>query len=955
MKERDDTFIKMAGRRVIPYLRFQRLLIGLYTVMMVFGGVLFVVNYTGECCINNRCTVGISDLVPQHDLLCLSSSQNVEHEDPRLYAHFLATLLFSFATLFVARGVKRGERMSLTGLRRMVCAMLKCDRILSPWRFDAATDEPASTRIPRQAFSVMIRHVPVTMNHKTDGVHRDLQMRMTEYCHSVGRDWEVLDVSVHATEGAATCTAFVTFKQAISAQEFVASHRAKYKREFLQVRRWKAVDRPGVVRLPMPPQEFDMEEWQVSQGPDPADVEWDYLNLSGLESSLRTLLSFSILMPIAILLSFTIPIATQVADISNVFFRQIQLTQFQLRVPQSQVAGGLQKVLIDRECGESCALMSKYFPTLIQVILNIGLVPAVIDLLAPFEGHYLRNQLYRSVLRKNIVIMFFTILICPTITLATANDLVVFVQQWWYSVQKNGEPSRCGGESPVSGGWLGKMDAPISWASDSLGQAFLEDSGPFFMLFMLQATTLGTAAALSLFPLAGWTCCNFCLPGCLLGHRRILWEFPVEFNYTLCLVSYAVVLTYSVAFPSITLIGWFFGVLRHWTDRYTLLFAHQGNLDRHFADEDDEEGTEKRRRSEVFVCNTVGNTLLFSVVLFDVSMLGFFKIKDPKLFLAMVIIMFVVFIYTIYKSCEAVHTHPTQRFGSDERPGVTVGDTVQSPVSPRRNSPVGGTSTAPTFSRRTHATDRRRLVSPLPTTGCTEPLSSPPAGSPPVLSPFLGTWPLPALALARRADTGLRAGSATAKAATTARAPTTGPVLSPATSDDLNASLLSDAPSDAGDGERTGDSSRSIRFASDISSSDGSSGATGAVAVPSSRTEPFAQSWEASPRNPQVCPPSRRHSWPAWRSSVFCCPADAPFNDVESGRGEQALLRQTDHATQDSDGGTRCAAVVPQTHTSVAACSNPRVGRSRLNARGLPANAARSTARRCVGASMFVV
>ena len=59
-------------------------------------------------------------------------------------------------------------------------------------------------------------------------------------------------------------------------------------------------------------------------GPDPADVEWDYLNLSGLESSLRTLLSFSILMPIAILLSFTIPIATQVADISNVFFRQIQ-------------------------------------------------------------------------------------------------------------------------------------------------------------------------------------------------------------------------------------------------------------------------------------------------------------------------------------------------------------------------------------------------------------------------------------------------------------------------------------------------------------------------------------------------------------------------------------------------------------------------------------------------------
>jgi hypothetical protein len=653
MLEPDETFIKMTGRRVIPYLRFLRLLIGLYALMTVISIALGAVNLFGTCCESHLCGAGVTDLVPTNDFMCTSSSQNIAQNQWQLYVHFTGVVIFSCATVFVARGVKRGDRMSFSGLLRCFVAILKCQRPMSPWRFDQATSGDARefARIPRQAFSAMIRFVPITLHQQNDGVHKDMQTRLAEYCESVGCGWEVLDVNVHTTAGNSTCTAFVTFAQATQAQEFVASHRAKYQTGWVTVRPFRAQPRPaGVRKLPTPPMEFDMQEWQVAPGPDPADIEWDYLNISYLESCVRETVSFSVLIPVSILLSFSIPIATQVADLSNAFFSKVNLREIQLKIPQSQMEGALTNVSVDSECGEYCALMSKYLPTLVQVILNVGLVPAIIDFLAPLEGHYLKNQLYRSVLRKNMFLLLFTILICPTVALSTASDLLQYVRSAFNDEQCSAQ----GADYGPNYDWMKDLNRPFAWASDSIGQAFLENNGPFFILFMLQAWVLGTAAALCLMPYAGWTCCNACLPRSLLGcipGGRFLWEFPLEYNYAINCTIYAVILTYSVAFPSIIPIGLCFGVFRYGTDRYTLLFAHQGNLDRHFADEDDEEGTEKRRRSEVLVCNTVGNSMLTSVVLFNVAMVGFYRRKDFKLMGAMIILSFVSIALIVRMAC----------------------------------------------------------------------------------------------------------------------------------------------------------------------------------------------------------------------------------------------------------------------------------------------------------------
>jgi hypothetical protein len=393
-----------------------------------------------------------------------------------------------------------------------------------------------------------------------------------------------------------------------------------------------------------------MHEWEVAPGPDVSDIEWDYLNISYLQSWVRETVSFSVLIPVSILCSFSIPIASQVADLSNAFFSKVNLREIQLKPPHSKMEGALQTIPVNSECNEYCALMSKFLPSLVQVILTVGLVPAVIDLLAPFEGHFLKNQLYRSVLRKNIFLLLFTILICPTVALSTAADFLQYIRQALH-------PDQCStahGYGYDGPDWMTDLNRPFIWASNSFGQAFLENNGPFFILFMLQAWVLGTAAALCLMPLAGWSCCNACLPRCILKcipGGRFLWEFPLEYNYAINCTIYAVILTYSVAFPSIIPIGLCFGTFRYATDRYTLLFAHQGNLDRHFADEDDDEGTEKRRRSEILVCNTVGNSMIFSVMLFNIAMVGYYREKSLSLMGATIVLSLVFTAVTVRVAC----------------------------------------------------------------------------------------------------------------------------------------------------------------------------------------------------------------------------------------------------------------------------------------------------------------
>lgn len=62
--EPTETFVKIGGRRILPYLRFQRLLIGLYATLCALGTPLLLVNAWGDCCESLKCFSGVSNIVP---------------------------------------------------------------------------------------------------------------------------------------------------------------------------------------------------------------------------------------------------------------------------------------------------------------------------------------------------------------------------------------------------------------------------------------------------------------------------------------------------------------------------------------------------------------------------------------------------------------------------------------------------------------------------------------------------------------------------------------------------------------------------------------------------------------------------------------------------------------------------------------------------------------------------
>lgn len=173
--EPTETIVKIGGRRVLPYLRFQRLLMGLYGFMLLISLPLMALNLSGDCCDTGDCFTGISgasgNIVQKVTSMCQLSSQNVSNSSWKLYGHFAVTVIYSLASIFIARGVQRGEQTSFGLMRRMVWSTIRCRGTPSPWRpgslsATSSTLSPRgradmrSPRVPREAYSVMIRKIP---------------------------------------------------------------------------------------------------------------------------------------------------------------------------------------------------------------------------------------------------------------------------------------------------------------------------------------------------------------------------------------------------------------------------------------------------------------------------------------------------------------------------------------------------------------------------------------------------------------------------------------------------------------------------------------------------------------------------------------------------------------------------------------------------------------------------
>ena len=131
---------------------------------------------------------------------------------------------------------------------------------------------------------------------------------------------------------------------------------------------------------------------------------------------------------------------------------------------------------------------------------------------------------------------------------------------------------------------------PVQILYNGFGSAFGGEAAGYFFRYMTHASLLGLGAQLLLMPDKFYKFISFIFRW--KNERKIVWEFPLEYNYSIFCSTFAITMVYAIPHPPILFLGLFYAVFRAFGDKYALLFAHEGNLDSHFTDADEEGGAD---------------------------------------------------------------------------------------------------------------------------------------------------------------------------------------------------------------------------------------------------------------------------------------------------------------------------------------------------------------------------
>jgi hypothetical protein len=184
---------------------------------------------------------------------------------------------------------------------------------------------------------------------------------------------------------------------------------------------------------------------------------------------------------------------------------------------------------------------------------------------------------------------------------------------------------------------------PIKFMYHGFGSHFFT-ANVYFYRYTIHAALLGLAASLLLLPKKAYSFISFIL--CQRDAKKLVWEFPLEYNYAVVSCMFGVTLTYSIAHPPMLLLGLLYGICKCFADKHALLFAHEGNLDEHFVGDDNLElykarGTTTQNFHEHSLDVTVHNFMLVVIVIFQVAMYGFLSERRGS-FVEEAILLFVL-------------------------------------------------------------------------------------------------------------------------------------------------------------------------------------------------------------------------------------------------------------------------------------------------------------------------
>ena len=528
---------------------------------------------------------------------------------------------------------------------------------------DAAADKPKD-KPPR--YALMVRRISTRYEKKTQRAW--LRNTLYRVFHRPPR-WEVVDILIYRNSRRDECTAFIVFKSPEMPLEIIRRYRDANQHacwqccgRLQQISSFCAFlcagccpklpcrrDRKGSGRRSQGDQpvshgrladsgapsvfgwsrdtdRLGMEKWQLQPGPIKEDIIRHHLNRPQWRYVAAKYVGNATLIVCTALLIFS----------STVMGWIVKL----LRGLDVEVKTGADGN-VDFGTSEGLNFASKYLPTLVSYIVIVGALPLLIDCVAYFvEPHFLRSDVYRSVLQKNLLLLFMSSLLIPSLGMSHLEDLEAIVfntlnnfknvgSGFVTSIGRESCPMVTGQDETVQA-MLELVEYPFAVTWRGFGDAFTGEAIGYFYRYLVHASLLGLGSALLLIPDKFYAVVSCCL--WREDERKIVWEFPLEYHYSIYCSSMAITLVYAIPHPPILLFGLGYATLKAFGDKYALLFAHEGNLDSHFTDADEDGGADTLDGEGVqssasyharSLSETVHNFLLGIVVLMQLAMFGF--------------------------------------------------------------------------------------------------------------------------------------------------------------------------------------------------------------------------------------------------------------------------------------------------------------------------------------------
>jgi hypothetical protein len=209
-------------------------------------------------------------------------------------------------------------------------------------------------------------------------------------------------------------------------------------------------------------------------------------------------------------------------------------------------------------------------------------LPTLIDIVAYFvEPHYLMSDVYRSVLNKNLLLLLISSLILPSLALTRLHDdmrkNLITVQNLIDGVDEAINHDR--NQNDVCNDYATSDDDSRSvWTAlwrfvsfpahllyTGFGSAFGGEAAGYFFRYMTHTSVLGVGATLLLMPDKFYRTLS-----CLFRwehERKLVWEFPLEYNYSIFCSTFAITFVYAIPHPPILFLGLIYAILRAFGDK----------------------------------------------------------------------------------------------------------------------------------------------------------------------------------------------------------------------------------------------------------------------------------------------------------------------------------------------------------------------------------------------------